>query len=175
MRKLVESISGASQIAVNLLLYPLLRGRRRRWGATEDEKALRLPGDELVPDPDWRYDHAISIDAPPSAVWPSGARRASTRTPPLTPGCRTKGVRDRDPTAAQTRAGTAGGATDRPSAGRSTNGSPDISPRRKRAPTGPLRQPHAEAEVKAGLCAPLRSAICECVDRQRETIAKDDA
>jgi hypothetical protein len=70
MRKLVESISGASQIAVNLLLYPLLRGRRRRWGATEDEKALRLPGDELVPDPDWRYDHAISIDAPPSAVWP---------------------------------------------------------------------------------------------------------
>lgn len=70
MRKLVESISGASQIAVNLLLYPLLRGRRRRWGATEEDRALRLPGDELVPDPDWGYDHAISIDAPPSAVWP---------------------------------------------------------------------------------------------------------
>jgi hypothetical protein len=69
VRKLVESISGASQIAVNLLLYPLLRGRRRRWGATEEERALRLPGDELVPNPDWRYDHAISIDVPPSAVW----------------------------------------------------------------------------------------------------------
>lgn len=70
MRKLVESISGASQIAVNLLLYPLLRGRRRRWGATKEERALRLPGDELVPNPDWGYDHAISIDAPTSAVWP---------------------------------------------------------------------------------------------------------
>jgi len=70
MRKLVESISGASRIAANLLLYPLLRGRRRRWGASEEERALRLPGDELVPNPDWRYDHAISIDAPPSAVWP---------------------------------------------------------------------------------------------------------
>ncbi|MGA9635248.1 MAG: hypothetical protein WBQ41_08390 [Solirubrobacterales bacterium] len=32
--------------------------------------ALRLPGDDLVPDPQWTYDHAISIDAPPSGVWP---------------------------------------------------------------------------------------------------------
>ena len=39
-------------------------------GATEEERALRLPGDELVPNPDWRNDHAISIDAPLSAVWP---------------------------------------------------------------------------------------------------------
>jgi hypothetical protein len=70
MRKLIESISGASQIAVNLLLYPLLRGWRRQWGATEEERVLRLPGDELVPQPDWGYEHAISIDAPASAVWP---------------------------------------------------------------------------------------------------------
>jgi hypothetical protein len=70
MLKLVESISGASQIAANLLLYPLLRGWRRRWGATEEERDLRLPGDELVPVPDWRYDHAISIDVPPAAAWP---------------------------------------------------------------------------------------------------------
>jgi hypothetical protein len=70
MRKLLESISAAFQIAANLLLFPFLRGWRRRWGSTDDERALRLPGDELVPEPQWTYNHAISIDAPSSAVWP---------------------------------------------------------------------------------------------------------
>jgi hypothetical protein len=67
---LIDSISGASQIAVHILLYPLLRGWRRRWGSTVEERALHLPGDELVPEPEWTYNHAISIDAPRSAVWP---------------------------------------------------------------------------------------------------------
>lgn len=70
MRKVIESISGASQIAVQILLYPLLRRWRRRWGSTEEERALRLPGDELVPEPQWTYNHAVSVDAPRSAVWP---------------------------------------------------------------------------------------------------------
>ncbi len=70
MHKLIESISGAFQIAGNILLYPLLSGWRRRWGSSEEERALRLPGDELVAAPQWRYDHAVSIGAPRSAVWP---------------------------------------------------------------------------------------------------------
>ena len=70
MRKVTESISGASEIAIHLLLYPLLRRWRRRWGSTEAERALELPGDALVPEPQWTYNHAISIDAPRSAVWP---------------------------------------------------------------------------------------------------------
>jgi hypothetical protein len=70
MRKLTEAISGASQIAGHILLYPLLSGWRRRWGGSEEERALRLPGDELVAAPQWTYDHAVSIDAPRSAVWP---------------------------------------------------------------------------------------------------------
>jgi hypothetical protein len=69
VRKVIESISGASQIAVQILLYPLLRRWRRRWGSTGEERALRLPGDELVPEPQWTYNHAVSIDAPRSAVW----------------------------------------------------------------------------------------------------------
>jgi hypothetical protein len=66
----MESISGASQIAFHIVLYPLLRGWRRQWGSTADERGRRLPGDELVPEPQWTYNHAVSINAPRSAVWP---------------------------------------------------------------------------------------------------------
>jgi hypothetical protein len=66
MRKLIESVSGASQIAVHILLYPLLW----RWRSTEEERSLGLPGDEFVAEPQWTYNHSISIDAPRSAVWP---------------------------------------------------------------------------------------------------------
>lgn len=40
------------------------------WGATAEEAAARLPGDELLPDPDRTATRAISIAAPPAAVWP---------------------------------------------------------------------------------------------------------
>jgi hypothetical protein len=48
-------------------------GIRRRvltWGATADEAAARLPGDELLTDADGISTRAITIDAPPGAVWP---------------------------------------------------------------------------------------------------------
>lgn len=70
MRKGIEAIAGASQIAAHILFYPFLRGWRRRWGSTEQERALQLPGDELVPDPQWTYNHAISINARRTEVWP---------------------------------------------------------------------------------------------------------
>jgi hypothetical protein len=70
MHKAIESISGASQIGVHILLYPLLRGWRRRWGSSEEERALELPGDEFVPEPQWSYNHAVSINAPRATVWP---------------------------------------------------------------------------------------------------------
>jgi hypothetical protein len=40
------------------------------WGATAEEAAARLPGDELLEDADGVATRAITIDAPPSAVWP---------------------------------------------------------------------------------------------------------
>ena len=49
------------------LLY-LLRPWHRRWGATDDEVAERLPGDELSAGP-WVSTHAITIDAPAHEVW----------------------------------------------------------------------------------------------------------
>jgi hypothetical protein len=39
------------------------------WGSTEGERTQPLPGDELAPDAE-QQTHAITIDAPPGAVWP---------------------------------------------------------------------------------------------------------
>ena len=52
-------------------LYPrLLRQRVLTWGATAEEAAARLPGDELLEDADGIATRAITIEAPPDAVWP---------------------------------------------------------------------------------------------------------
>ena len=40
------------------------------WGATRDEAAARLPGDELLEHADGVSTRAITIDAPAAAVWP---------------------------------------------------------------------------------------------------------
>ena len=47
-----------------------LRRRILTWGATAEEAAARLPGDELLEDADGVATRAITVDAPPSAVWP---------------------------------------------------------------------------------------------------------
>ncbi|HEX3300765.1 MAG TPA: SRPBCC family protein [Actinomycetota bacterium] len=41
-----------------------------RWGATDEDLVSPMPGDHLVADPKTRTMHAITIDAPPEAVWP---------------------------------------------------------------------------------------------------------
>ncbi|MCS7060382.1 MAG: hypothetical protein RMN25_04380 [Anaerolineae bacterium] len=41
-----------------------------KWGATDDEAALALPGDELVPNPTFKSTRAITIHAPPADIWP---------------------------------------------------------------------------------------------------------
>ncbi|MFI7662305.1 SRPBCC family protein [Micromonospora parva] len=45
-------------------------GRWLTWGATTGEVAATLPGDELLADPDIVSTRAVTIDAPPKAVWP---------------------------------------------------------------------------------------------------------
>lgn len=70
MNAMLESIGGALQIVSQLALGPVLHGWRTRWGATAEEIARPLPGDEFVPEPDWSYNHAVTIEAPRAAVWP---------------------------------------------------------------------------------------------------------
>jgi hypothetical protein len=48
----------------------LLRPRILRWGATDQEAAEPLPGDEVIAQPRYQATHAVTIHAPPSQVWP---------------------------------------------------------------------------------------------------------
>lgn len=48
----------------------LLRPRHRRWGASAEECRRALPGDGLVADAAFVATRAITIAAPPAAVWP---------------------------------------------------------------------------------------------------------
>jgi hypothetical protein len=71
--------------AVPLFLRtPLHRRQHLRWGATDAEVAGRMPGDELVTGASFDATRAITIEAPPEAVWPwivqMGYRRAGFYT-----------------------------------------------------------------------------------------------
>ena len=51
--------------------YPvMLRDRCLSWGASAQEVAREMPGDELIADPDMLATRAITINAPPRAIWP---------------------------------------------------------------------------------------------------------
>ncbi|MBN2093210.1 hypothetical protein JW964_26540 [candidate division KSB1 bacterium] len=41
-----------------------------KWGATEEELILAIPGDEIVSQPGWEYTQAITIRAPADQIWP---------------------------------------------------------------------------------------------------------
>jgi hypothetical protein len=52
----------------------------RKWGTRLGESQRRLPGDELIPKPNFSMTHAVNIDAPPEAVWPWIAQMGRERT-----------------------------------------------------------------------------------------------
>ena len=53
-------------VAVSATLWPLAR----TWGAAPHEWVLSLPGDRAVREPAHEILHGVTINAPPSAVWP---------------------------------------------------------------------------------------------------------
>jgi hypothetical protein len=68
-RKTLASATAAA--AGSAVLYrKFLRQPILTWGATAEEAAARLPGDELLENADGVATRAVTIDAPPSAVWP---------------------------------------------------------------------------------------------------------
>jgi hypothetical protein len=53
-----------------LLAAPLLRRWHLHWGATSEEVAASMPGDDMVAGAQYHPTRAIVIDASPEAVWP---------------------------------------------------------------------------------------------------------
>ncbi len=75
MRKgLIKTITCAALAAVGsggVIAYPLFFRRWcLTWGATAEEVSRKLPGDELLPEASLVSTRAVTIDAPPAAVWP---------------------------------------------------------------------------------------------------------
>jgi hypothetical protein len=67
----VGAIVATTAAAAVAISYPvLLRRRCLTWGATGQEATDEMPGDDLLPDPDLLSTRAITIDAPPEAIWP---------------------------------------------------------------------------------------------------------
>jgi hypothetical protein len=56
--------------AVAAAYSPPVRRWYLTWGATADEVARPMPGDDLLPDPAMLSTRAITINAPPESIWP---------------------------------------------------------------------------------------------------------
>jgi hypothetical protein len=67
---LIEEVWGAAAIAGSIVLSPVLRSWYSKWGASEEETKMTIPGDELVPRPRLETTRAITVQAPASAIWP---------------------------------------------------------------------------------------------------------
>jgi hypothetical protein len=71
MRTATKVSTTAAGTAVALeTLRRLVRTPVLTWGATDEEAARTLPGDELLEDAAVVSTRAITIEAPPAAVWP---------------------------------------------------------------------------------------------------------
>ena len=70
LRQLLAEIRDVIHDVPVFLTAPIYRSWHLRWGATPAEVAGALPGDALLPRAQYRSTRAITIDAPPAAVWP---------------------------------------------------------------------------------------------------------
>ena len=61
---------GRYLVGAALVGYAALHVLGRRAGSTGSERRARLPGDELIAQPNMVTDHALTIDAAPEVVWP---------------------------------------------------------------------------------------------------------
>lgn len=64
-------LAAAAVMATSVVGYERwVKPWQQQWGATEEERIVRLPGDELVTEPAAQLTRVITIDAPPDRVWP---------------------------------------------------------------------------------------------------------
>lgn len=71
-----DSVLGPRSLAVTALgglavaSVAILWTRLARWGATDDEVLVALPGDEFLADPDVTTTRAVTVQTSPARVWP---------------------------------------------------------------------------------------------------------
>jgi hypothetical protein len=73
-------IQGLLAVAAGAGYYFFLRPQMRKWGTRLGESQRRLPGDDVVPKPNFQMTHAVNIDAPLESVWPWIAQMGRDRT-----------------------------------------------------------------------------------------------
>jgi len=56
--------------ALLIVYLSVIRRWQLRWGATENEVKLKLPGDEFVVKPNFNATRAITIKSTPDSIWP---------------------------------------------------------------------------------------------------------
>jgi hypothetical protein len=69
-RELLPSFGRVFLASPLFVLAPSFRPWHLRWGATDDEVAAAMPGDDIVARPSFSATRAITIAAPPEGVWP---------------------------------------------------------------------------------------------------------
>jgi hypothetical protein len=69
-RQLLAELGDVAHDVPTFLTSPLYRRWHRQWGATAAERAGSMPGDERLRRAQFRATRAITIAAPPQAVWP---------------------------------------------------------------------------------------------------------
>jgi hypothetical protein len=58
-------------IGIGVSVYlRVIRPWQLRWGATDDELRRAMPGDEIVTRPTFNATRAVTVEAPPSMIWP---------------------------------------------------------------------------------------------------------
>lgn len=72
VRRAAGAALGAAAVAasIEIATYPVWRNWCLTWGATEEEATGPLPGDDLLPKPDIVTTRAVTVSAPPEAIWP---------------------------------------------------------------------------------------------------------
>src|SRR5664279_5848400 len=70
VNELAREIADVANDLPLFLTAPLYRRRHLRWGATAAEFASALPGDQVQSHAQFECTRAVTVDAPPAAVWP---------------------------------------------------------------------------------------------------------
>jgi hypothetical protein len=63
-------ITGLVLLAVIIVYMSILRSFLMHWGSTKDERNKFYPGDSIVIDPKTKTTIAVTINEPPSSIWP---------------------------------------------------------------------------------------------------------